>query len=255
MGNTTNITNVTSASDGFISHIMLHSQDFWIPLIVGVILLWGSIMFELYFVWGPQRLKRLFDDVKIKNNGNTCEYPQNPSWLKYSQARTHLKIHGAWRLWENVVSTKKHYEEVLTKVRMELRIIVDRDVWGKVSFDIEPYSGDPNAPSNWYWREILDNEHKNYNLINAIINKSPPCEHGAYLLNSAHTGSIAKTDTKEKREELKGLINAVMKAEETKKLVDEVKEAKDAIGEAESPFKKKLAKIVLDIDYKAGARA
>jgi hypothetical protein len=252
--NITNITNVTSASNGFIQS-MLHSQEFWIALIVGVALLVGGIMIKWFFVWRPQRLKKLFDDVKITNNGDTCQYPQNPSWLKYSQARTHLKIHGAWRLWKKIESAKGYYEEVKKEVKRELAEIVYRDVWSKVGFDIEPWNGKGDIPLRCYWCDFWDGEYRNYNLVDAIINKSPLEEVEEDIrLYGINTGYIAKTATISEREELKRLILAVMTVDETKKLVKKVNDAKDAVEKAEKVFKKKLAKIVLNLNYMAAAR-
>jgi hypothetical protein len=59
--NLTNTTNVTSASDGFIS-TMLHSQDFWVALIVGVVLLGGTIMIR----WLLQKKQQAHDVELLK---------------------------------------------------------------------------------------------------------------------------------------------------------------------------------------------
>ena len=259
--NITNVTSPSNASDGLVSTI-IYSQEFWIALIVGVVLLVGGIMIKWFFVWRPRRLKKLFDDVKITNNGDTCRYPQNPSWLKYSQARTYLKIHGAWRLWKKIESAKGYYEEVKKEVKRELAEIVSRDVWSKVGFDIEPWNGKGNSPLRCYWCDFWDGEYRNYNLVDAIINNSRLEDiieqNGAILwilLYGTNTGYIAKTATRSEREELKRLILAVMTADETIKLVKKVNDAKDAEENVEKAFKKKLAKIVLDLNYMAAAGA
>lgn len=205
-----------------------------------------------------KRLKEAFRDVKLSEIDDTCEYSQNPTWLKIPEVRKYLENHEAWELWEKIEPAEKYYKEVEKVVRRELAQIVDRDVWDKVSFDIGPWSVNKgDIPSKYYWCEFSDGEYTNYTLMDAIINKFRlyDTDQDGVIMLYGRTGCIAKTATKSESEELKRLIIAMMTADETKKLVKKVNDAKDAAESAEKAFKKKLARIVLDLNYRAGGRA
>ena len=250
--NATNITNVTNVTDGFISAI-LHSQEFWIALIVGVILLVGGIMFEYIFVWRPQRLKRLFDDVIIKNNGNTCEYPPNPKWLKYSQARTHLKIHGAWRLWKNVEDTKKKYADCIEQLYTNIdSIFVDRyrkeDFDGSFLADGRKKSSMDYVISKNVSIYLVD---KNREANAFLERRDGDGKHSLFYVGTPIVGTTSLST----RDRLEALIESMRNDAEVKVFFAKRDEIKEGMMNAEAAFKKKLAKIVLDINYRAGARA
>ncbi|MDP2766721.1 MAG: hypothetical protein Q8O41_04625, partial [Candidatus Methanoperedens sp.] len=85
----------------------------------------------------------------------------------------------------------------------------------------------------------------------AVINKSflYDVDHDDQFLLHSNSGFVAKTATKSEREELKGLIQAAMDADETIKLVKKVNDARKSQEEADVKFKKELAKIVRHVRF------
>ena len=206
------------------------------------------------------RLKEAFRDVKlIESEGDdTCEYPQNPTWLKIPEVRRYLLIHGAWELWEKISPAKEHYEEVDKEVRKKLSQITKHHIETKLGFFVG-WNCKGDMPSNFYYYDHWGGEDRNFWLIDAIISNCTfrviPQETGMFLLqanSSKYSGLIAGSDTKGNIERLEEEIRMVMKYDEVVKLVKKVNDAKEAWEKADKKFKKKLAKIVRNLNFNAG---
>ena len=251
MENATNQTSAAIASDGFID-IMLHSQEFWIALIVAIISLGGIIMYMWLSVWKPRKLKSLkevFNDVEIINDEDRCKYPQKPRFLNYPQARRYLKIHRAWRLWGKIEVTKKEYEVCIKKLYKKLAsVFVDRckneglnfrflaDGRGKSSID---YVISKNVPL------YLDDKNKGVNPLLETRDGD-----GKYCI--LYSGRIANTASESKRNRIKALIESMENDVEVKKLFEKREIARWIATKAEGAFNKKLAKLVKNVNYKVG---
>jgi hypothetical protein len=214
-----------------------------------------------WFFGRPQSykgLERIFADVKIIDDTDMCDYPQNPCWLKYPQARRHLKIYGAWRLWKEIEHAKINYDKVIKQVPNALAKTVADGVWSVVGFGFERWNGIGEMPSNWYLDTSDDDGNGRYNLVDAIINEFPLYPNnrsdGRFIIDCAteNIGYIAGADSESRRDGLMERIQRVIDNDDTKELVGQVRDAENNLDNAKKAFNKKLAKIIRDILYIAG---
>ena len=247
--NATNITNLTSNAYTIASWVLQ-----WWRWLVGI----GtpSVVIMYYY----RVLAKALCDIEIIecNNGYTCKY-KTTSWLNNRLVLwIYLWLHRAWGLWKQIEPSKNRYDEKYKEARKDLAQILVRDVWKKVSFDIEPWDGRGDMPSNWYLAEHWVGEDTEYDLRDAIIQcegdkkRYPPLDvnksSGKFILLVFRT-YIAGADTESKRAELMNLIRSVWDADKTKELVRAVKDAKNEAEKAEEVFKEKLARIVNHVRF------
>jgi hypothetical protein len=240
-----------SALDGFIG-AMLYSREFWIALSTACFVLVGTAMYEWFSVWRPRKLlnlKEVFNDVKILNDRDICEYPQNPHFVHYPQARRYLKIHMAWRLWKKIEKTKKDNEKCVKKLYKNLSsVFVERcknerlgvmfltDGRGQSSID---YVVSKNVPL------YLDEKNNGANASLELREGN-----GKYCI--LYLGRIANTTSKNKRNKIIALIESMENDAEIKKLFGERESVRRIAREAEGAFNKKLAKLVKNVKYRVG---
>lgn len=255
-----NITNLTSTSVGFISNI-LHSQEFWIALIVSVVLLVVGTMSGTISKWFDRRLKRLkeaFSDVELIDDENTCRYLENPSWLRIPAARRYLWAHRALGLWKKAEKAN-NYEELVKSVNTNVASIARQRI--KANFGDYFKSWDSGEmPRSFYIPKnilivILDNM-KN-NVLDRLHSRKLTSslrilkENDKYMLYG-HTPLLAGDPSESKINSFKDLIQSIIYDEEIIQQVTEMEKALIKVVEAKRAFNKKLAVIIRDLRFRAG---
>ena len=265
--NETNLTNTMGLVEVF-GTIYNFSLTHWegLSTLLIALILGGRGIVWLIIDWRVRKTKNLnhvfhkFKTIQTSDGKDTCKYSQQDldECLKIRAVKIFLWNHGALRHYKRTKRAKKRYEEVDKEIRKKLFPITKHHIETRLGFFVG-WNCKGDMPPNFYYYDHWGGEDRNFWLIDAIISNCTfrviPQETSMFLLqaiSSKYSGPIAGSSDKGNIERLREEIEMLMRHDEVVKLVKKVNDAKEAWDKADKKFKKKFAKVVNNLRYKAG---
>ena len=230
-----------------------------LAILIGVTVMSGVASL---LVWRHRHYREIFDSllkpngIKLKydlENGLTYSHPEDKEWeqfinivndrlrhkvLKYRVPRLCGKVKKTFREY------KKYYDLFNQKTPL---ILIDKLKKKKLKFIIWDGKDQPSE-------DFIERKYFLSSLENIIVNgetlkigKSGDTRYTLTSLSRVH--QIAKSTSKEKIEELKGLIETIAQSEEIKKSIAQRDKTKNDVDDIIKKYNKKLAKIIHDIRF------